>query len=301
MSPSDVAAAITAAYASGADILSNSWGYGFSCPAGGSFDVLSEAIQNATILGRGGRGCPVIFSSGNGSPYISGVLYPACLEAAFSVGATQLDDYRWYYSSYGSALDIVAPSGDVCLQGDVWTLDQMSTIGYNPNVTSACSYSVTWDCPTVGTNDINYDCNFGGTSAACPVVSGTASLILAKDSTLTVDEVYDILKYSAVTDLDWGSLPDTPCVEYGYGRVDAFRAILSISHGDVDNGGSINIGDIAYLVAYLFGVPSGPEPFPSLFLGDVDCDRGVNMGDITYLVDYLCSDGPPPVNPCFEF
>ena len=124
---------------------------------------------------------------------------------------------------------------------------------------------------------------------------------MAKDSIFNFEGYYYILRNSAVMDLDWGPLPDTPYVEYGYGRVDAFRAILSISHGDVDNGGSINIGDLSYLVDYIFGEPTGSEPFPSLLLGDVDCYGGVNMGDVAYLVYYICYDGPPPVNPCFEF
>jgi len=299
--PSDLAAGITAAYASGADVLSNSWGYGFSGPGDDDYDVLSEAIENATLLGRGGCGCPVIFSAGNAHPWISGVLYPAWLPSAFSVGATHLDDYRWGYSSYGLGLDMVAPSGDFCLQGDVWTLDQMSNLGNNPNVTSMCDYPVTWNCGPG--NDQDYDCNFGGTSAACPIVSGTAALLLAKDSTLSAQQVYDILRGSAVTELDWGPLQDTPHVQYGYGRVDAFRAVLSISHGDINNDGAdlIDVSDLVYLVDWIY--VEGPAPFPSTRLADVDCSGGLpgDIADIVYLVDYMFTSGPPPVRPCFEF
>jgi serine protease len=281
-----IAEAVTYAYTHGADILSNSWGYGSS-----TFDypALTEALERATLFGRNGRGCPVIFSSGNGSPYISGVLYPANLPYCFAVGATQLDDYRWYYSSYGSALDIVAPSGDVNLQGDVWTLDQMGNLGYNPTYIS--------DCPP-GSNDIDYDCRFGGTSAACPVVSGIAALLLSKDTTLGAQAIYYILRNSAQTNLDWGSITP-PDNQYGYGRVDAFRAILSLSRGDVNNSGTISVSDVTSLAAYLYGF--GPEPFPSVLLGDCDCSGTVNMSDVTYLVSYLHGYGPPPVKPCFEF
>lgn len=116
-----LAQAITWAWQNGADILSNSWGYGFLCPG---YDNVTDAINSATQLGRNGKGCPAIFASGNSlnSAHV-GVIYPACLASAFAVGATQLSDVRWYYSHYGSALDIVAPSGDLCLQGDVWSLD----------------------------------------------------------------------------------------------------------------------------------------------------------------------------------
>ncbi|MEW5995478.1 MAG: hypothetical protein AB1744_13935, partial [Candidatus Zixiibacteriota bacterium] len=113
----------------------------------------------------------------------------------------------------------------------------------------------------------------------------------------------DILRHSAVTDLDWGPLPDTPHMEYGYGRVDAFRAILSISRGNIDNyigpGGDIDVGDVTFLVAYLF--QGGSEPFPDPLLGDCDCDASVVVADLTYLLAYLFKGGPHPVRPCFKY
>lgn len=294
----DLAQAITYSYASGADVLSNSWGYPYLCPVtGGLFDVLNDAIENASLLGRNGRGCPVIFAAGNGGN--PAVLYPACLASVFAVGATQLNDVRWSYSSYGTALDIVAPSGDLCLQGDVWSLDQMNTLGFNPNQPPNCP-PVTWDCPSVASNDTDYDCNFGGTSAAAPVVAGIASLILSKDSNLTALEVYDILKNSAVTDLDWGTITP-PNNQYGFGRVDAFRAILSISRGDINNDNVIgSVMDMVLMVDFIFR--GGPPPFPSPLIGDCNCDGSANdIIDMEYLVDYIFRGGPAPVNPCFEF
>ena len=103
---------------------------------------------------------PIFFSSGNwagdGFYDFPGVAYPAWLPDAFSVGAVQLDDYRWEYSSYGVGLDIVAPSGETSHNGDVWGLDQMSYLGNNPPI---------YNCPPDGGN-YDYVCNFGGTSAA---------------------------------------------------------------------------------------------------------------------------------------
>lgn len=271
-------------YAGRAHVLSCSWStYPY-------WDELADALEHATHDGRFGLGCPVIFSSGNTKLFPEGVNFPARLPYCFAVGAIDTNDYRWGYSRYDSTLDMVAPSGYYSLAtGDVWTIDQMGWRGGNSAYMSTCP---------PGNNDNGYICKFGGTSAACAVVAGVASLILAKDSTLTVDEVYDILKYSAQTELMYDTI-SPPDVELGYGRVDAFRAILSISRGDADNDGSINVGDITYLQDYLFF--SGPETFPSPLLGDVDCDGAVNVGDPTHLSDYLFFDGPPPVNPCFEF
>ncbi len=286
-----LAMAINYAWQNGADLLSNSWGYG-PFPAQFVIDIVGDALERAYLFGRNGRGCPVIFASGNHAQGAPGLLaFPASYWTSFSVGATEHDDDRWNYSAYGTGLDIVAPSGNVNLQGDVWTLDQMSNLGLNPSAISSCPPA---------SNDVDYDCKFGGTSAAAPVVSGVASLLLAKDSTLSSQAVYYILRNSAQTDLDWGPLPDTPSVEYGYGRVDAFRAILSISRGDILNdNGIILINDLVYLVNYVF--KGGQAPFPSPLIGDVNCDGDVNVSDLTYLTNTVFKGGPPPVMPCFEY
>jgi hypothetical protein len=178
----------------------------------------------------------------------------------------------------------------------------MGNIGVNPTKSTACGDTVIWDCPSpeFGPNDTNYDCKFGGTSAAAPVVSGVAALLISRDSNLTTQEIYTILDSSAVKALYWGSLLDTPDVKYGWGRVDAFRAILSISRGDVNNDGDIaNVLDLDYAVAAIF--KGGPYPFPSHLLGDYNCDGAFTILDITALVDVIFRGQDPPDPMCFKF
>ena len=289
---SEMAKAINWPWQHGASILSNSWGY----LPGNEYDVVTAAIDSARTFGRNGLGCPVIFSSGNGG--ISNVAYPARLPSCLAVGATDLGGFRWDYSQYGPELDLVAPSSETGLQGHVWSLDQMDNLGLNPEVTNYWGNIVEWHCGQP--NDVDYNCNFGGTSAAAPVVSGVASLVLAMDSTLSAGEVYDILRGSAAVHLFAHSLPETPVDEYGYGRVDAFRAILSLVRGDANNDASFNVSDLTYMVDWLMrGV--GPEPFPSTLLGDANCDGQANVSDLTFMVDALFEGGPQPPRPCFEY
>ena len=63
---------------------------------------------------------------------------------------------------------------------------------------------------------------------------------------------------------------------------------------------SINISDITYLVSYLFGIPTGPEPVcreegnaNGSYDGGLEL---INISDVTYLVEYLYGIplGPPP-------
>jgi hypothetical protein len=65
-----------------------------------------------------------------------------------------------------------------------------------------------------------------------------------------------------------------------------------VDRGDVNVDGIINVGDVVYLVSYLYR--GGPEPCP-VEAGDVTLDGIVNVGDIVYLISYLYRGGPPPV------
>ena len=61
--------------------------------------------------------------------------------------------------------------------------------------------------------------------------------------------------------------------------------------GDANGDRLVNVGDVVYLVTYLYR--DGPPPAP-MEAGDVDCDGLVNVGDVVYLVNYLYKGGPAP-------
>jgi PKD repeat protein len=62
--------------------------------------------------------------------------------------------------------------------------------------------------------------------------------------------------------------------------------------GDADGSGSVNIADVTFLIARIFG--GGPGPVPEA-AGDADGDGQVNIGDVTYLIALIFSGGPPPI------
>jgi hypothetical protein len=61
--------------------------------------------------------------------------------------------------------------------------------------------------------------------------------------------------------------------------------------GDATGDGVIDVGDIVYLINYLYKF--GPAPNP-LEAGDATCDDKVDVGDVVYLINYLFKTGPPP-------
>ena len=177
------------AYQNGIDIISNSWS------SLEHHEAIEEAIRDAFQYGRNGKGCIIVFSSGNRSNnYVD---YPAdCNDTILVVGAIDSTGVRPYYSNYGIKLDLVAPG-----------LRILSTL---PNDT------------------IGY---LSGTSMACPHVAGVAALILERNSELTVTQVNSIINSNAkkVSLVNYNVLkPDGFWnIQYGYGLVDAFNSVIN--------------------------------------------------------------------------
>jgi len=222
-----LAAGINYAVTHGASIISNSWG-------GGAYSTaIDNAIKNAIENGRNGKGCVVVFSSGNSN--CSEVEYPSSTNGVIAVGGVDrcgqrsgrsdiaedpCDPWPNNYkpgSSYGSKLSVVAPGTNV----------YTTTIGSS------------------------YVSNFGGTSAACPHVAGVASLILSVNQNLTYLQVKQIIEVTArkFGNYDYQLHEEHPNGTWnnktGYGMVDAYAAVemaqsfkpdLFIRDSENDNG-----------------------------------------------------------------
>jgi len=61
--------------------------------------------------------------------------------------------------------------------------------------------------------------------------------------------------------------------------------------GDANGDGLIDVGDVVYLINYLYRAGEAPQP---LWTADNNCDGLVNLGDLVYLINYLFKAGPPP-------
>lgn len=180
------------AYQNGVDVISNSWhspSYHYA---------IDEAIKDAFKYGRQGKGCIIVFASGNNSN--SNINYPAnCNDTILAVGAINKGGMRATFSNYGSGLDIVAPGDSI-----------ISTI---PN------------------NLIAMD---NGTSMATPHVAGVAALILERNPELTVNQVNSIINSNAkkLSGVNFNvNKPDGLWNnEYGYGLVDAYNSVINTPH-----------------------------------------------------------------------
>lgn len=76
-----------------------------------------------------------------------------------------------------------------------------------------------------------------------------------------------------------------------YGVEAGYIYASHVNRGDLNADGIVNVGDVVYLVNYLYR--GGSEPCP-VEAGDVTCDGIVNVGDVVFLVNYLYRGGDPP-------
>lgn len=215
-------------YTYGADILSNSWYWG------SQNDAIEDEIIAAQTQGRGGKGCVVVFASGNYNINAMNVDYPARLSNVIAVGAISpcgerksliSCDLESWGSNYGDSLDIVAPGVLVA------TTDIHGGAGYNPNKPlHIIDYG---NKITSDFSDQDYTVWFNGTSAACPHVAGVAALVLSAKPSLTAQQVRKIIEstarkvrsdlypYATIT----GRPNGTWYEQMGYGLVDAYAAV----------------------------------------------------------------------------
>ncbi|MCA9442686.1 MAG: S8 family serine peptidase [Candidatus Omnitrophica bacterium] len=180
-------------------------------------DGLEQLINN----GRDGKGCVVLFAAGNSRVDIS-VDELNGHPDVISVAASNNLAKRSYYSSYGTPIDVCAPSSDS---------NPIYSGNFCPEIWTGGTLGITTTDVTgfFGYNNSNYGFDFGGTSSACPTVCGVAALILSLDPTQTRLEVQTQLTNTAEKiDTDAGEYDDTGfSIFYGFGRVDAAAAVGS--------------------------------------------------------------------------
>jgi uncharacterized repeat protein (TIGR01451 family) len=142
-------------------------------------------------------GIATFFSNGNAGPYAASVGSPASLPESFGVGAVDESEQIAWFSSRGPSL---------------WN-------GLKPEI-SAPGVNIRSSLPGGGYGKKD------GTSMAAPQVAGVAALLQSAIPGLTIAQTRYALTSTAAQPLNV-SYPNNT---YGWGRLDAFNALLSVLH-----------------------------------------------------------------------
>ena len=202
-----IARAFIWAYQQGADVINCSWGF----PLGS--DIVINAINDASTLGRNGKGCIIVAAVDNNNN--TTFEFPENIQSVIAVGAmTPCNErkkpiitcdpsypYAWQWgSNYGDKLSVVAPGSRV-------PTIPVYAFGFGPYGFST------------------------GTSPAAAQVSAVAALALSVNPNLSRTEVQRILELGSNRVgkycYNWtSSHPNGPWNnEMGYGRLNAYNAV----------------------------------------------------------------------------
>lgn len=194
------------------DIYNNSWGPGrqeevrFAGPG----NLMRQGLATGTEQGRNGKGSLYIWSAGNSAEIGDNSNYDGYANSPYTitVGAVGADGNAASYSEPGANVWVSAPSRGNTGPG-IFTTDRRDG-GYASGL---------------------YGRNFGGTSAAAPIVSGVAALLLEARPELTWRDVRAILAMTSTRAEpdhgDWRLNGAGLSVnhQYGHGMVNAEAAL----------------------------------------------------------------------------
>ena len=222
------------------DVINNSWG---STPifarsqnlaVARSFDRQTvDQYEQISETGRDGLGTVVVQSAGNDHLNANGDGINAS-RFTITVAAARDDGFTSSYSNYGASVLVTAPAGDRAEEGGrgIVTTDLLGREGYNLRLDPDGRHDYTDD--------------FGGTSAAAPIVTGVVALMLDANPELGWRDVQNILSLSAThtgSEIGGGisGFETSPWLvngaanwngggmhysqDYGYGMVDAYNAV----------------------------------------------------------------------------
>ena len=215
---SQKATAFTYALESDVDVHNNSW----RLRPGDVPEVIVDAIEEAADSGRDGKGIVILFAAGNEKTEISAGETLQGLSSVIQVGATGYTDTFASYSNYGETQDIMGPS----LGNDGVGLVTTDVSGAEGENDGGSSYDL---------DDADYTEHMSGTSGATPVVTGVAALILAENGDLNRHQVRELLTHTtdlvSTVDADYDGTTGFS-TKYGYGRVNARKAVEAAEDGD---------------------------------------------------------------------
>jgi subtilisin family serine protease len=169
----------------GAAIITNSWGYSIGTQR---TKLVEEAIAKAAKEGRDGKGAIIFFAMNNRNVDDCTTFNPdiSAHPDVIAVSAMDGTGTRVRKSAYGSCLKFLSLTAQSYREDGIVTTDRPGSKGYNKYENDEDELS-----------NLDYTRQFGGTSAATPILAGGAALLLDLNPDLSKDELIEILASTA--------------------------------------------------------------------------------------------------------
>jgi len=198
----DVASAVRYAVDQGAKVINMSLGVASPDPILKAELDYAQSHNVVVVAAAGNCGSPSSYSL-NGCSYAGQMVYPANYPQVLAVGASDINDIRASFSSYGPNLDVVAP-GSGSIRTTAWSVSNQTSL---------------------------YTSSISGTSFSSPIVAGLAALYRGYRTSSSATETASAITSSADKLGAMGGQGFSN--EYGYGRINAAHALLGTSSAPV--------------------------------------------------------------------
>jgi thermitase len=190
----DVASAIHYAVDRGAKVINMSLGTASPDPIVKAELDYAQSHDVVVVAAAGNCGSPSSYFL-NGCSAVGQMIYPANYPQVLAVGATDINDTRASFSSYGPSLDVVAPGSGTIIT-TTWLASNQTSL---------------------------YTSSISGTSFSSPIVAGLAALYRGYVTTSSASGTITAITSSA--DKLSAMSGQNFTVEYGYGRINAAHAL----------------------------------------------------------------------------
>ncbi len=179
----------------------------------------------------------------------------------------------------GDACDLCAGSSDLDNDGICSNIDNCPSVA-NPDQADSDNDgtgNVCDICPLDNVNDIDGD-GVCGNIDNCPSIQNPSQVDADNDG---VGDLCD-------------NCPDDANPGQEDSNSNGVGDVCDVLCGDVDEGGTVTISDVVFLINFIFG--GGPAP--NATAADVDCSNSITISDVVYLINYIFGGGASPCAAC---
>jgi serine protease len=181
--------------------------------AGPAFEATAAALYQQVCE----AGIIVVGAAGNnGTQDSPAAMYPAAYPCVLSVAALDARSERAPYSHFGPTVDLAAPGGNLKVDstGDGYPDGVLSTLVDDRSGSRKPAYG-----------------HLQGTSMAAPQVAGVMALMRSLNPGITPAHIRAWLQAGGLTEPLGGAVPGEQTSNFGYGRLDALRAVRQAQEG----------------------------------------------------------------------